>query len=90
VTAVRQRVGADVDTDPRVVALELGNELLAVTDRRTLAPGVRAELRGNRILYRWTHDDWRTNLWIGIGLALKQARPALRSCRPTCVRIARP
>jgi hypothetical protein len=78
--AIRQRIGATPEADPRAVALELGKKLLAVTDRRTLRPGVLAELRGDCILYRWTEDRWRESLWIGIGLALAQKWPGVKKC----------
>jgi hypothetical protein len=80
--AIRARIGQARDVDPRVFALELGKEPVPVFDRKTLGPGVRAELRGRRILYRWTPEDWALNLWIGIDLAVKRARPGLRACRP--------
>lgn len=84
--AVRRRLGLKDDVDPRGVAVELDLELLAVTDRETLAPGERAAVRGRRILYLWTHEDWRENLWYGIALALCSRGPRLRACSPTLVK----
>ncbi len=77
VETVRAICHAEPGADPRAVALELGKTSRAVTDRRMLR---RAELRGDCIFYRWTEDEWRKNLWIGIGLALAQKRPGLKKC----------
>lgn len=82
VSAIRRRVGAEPDSDPRAVAHELRLHTLPIMRRLGLPRGVRAEVRGDCVRYRWTRNDWRDNLWIGIGYALDRARPGLRSCRP--------
>ena len=82
VSAAQRRAGAGPDDDPEWVADDLGFRMLPVSNERDLPPGVRAEVRGDLIVYRWNHRDRRENLWIGIGLAIDRVRPGLRICRP--------